>query len=319
MVSKRVVRTVGALLALVLVFPQVAAALTIRVPRNVLRSAEVAVETSPEDATGTVVLLVDGNVKETLPAVPSSALTFTAVPLKLGDRTVSVALRTRSGVSDATSTVVSSWTDPLPPLLVAPVGGFAAKRSPLVIKAGGSTTGLKVTLNGTVVKRTSVTPNQVVNLGTLTFGKSTNTVSITETNPMTSKTYSFKVKRLDFPWPTCIIVDKSDFKLYWVKNGVLVKSYPIAHGKPSTPTPSAIWRVGAKYYTDPGGVYGPRKMRLFKKVGSTYEYTRYGIHGTNEPWVIGTRASHGCIRMYNKDILELFPQVPMGTMVQTRD
>ena len=65
-------------------------------------------------------------------------------------------------------------------------------------------------------------------------------------------------------------------------------------------------------------MYGPRKMRLFRLRGGRYVFTRYGIHGTNQPWVIGTKASHGCIRMYNRDVLELFPQVPMGTMVYTR-
>jgi hypothetical protein len=126
-----------------------------------------------------------------------------------------------------------------------------------------------------------------------------------------------------YPWKTYILIDKSSFRLHWVKNGYLIKSYPIAHGRPSMPTPSRIWRIDAKYYTDPSSVYGPRKMRMFRRIstshGYVYEYTRYAIHGTNEPWVIGTMASHGCIRMYNRDVLQLFPQVPLHTMVITRD
>jgi len=123
---------------------------------------------------------------------------------------------------------------------------------------------------------------------------------------------------LGYSWSTYIVVDKSDFRLYWVRSGVLRGVYPVAHGKASTPTPSATWRVGAKYITNPAGVYGPRKMRLYRKYGSSYTYTAYGIHGTNEPWVIGTQASHGCIRLYNEDILILWPEVPMYTMVVTR-
>ncbi len=126
-----------------------------------------------------------------------------------------------------------------------------------------------------------------------------------------------------YPWKTYIVIDKSEFKLYWVKNGYLIKTYPIAYGKVSSWTPVATWRIDAKYRTDPGSVYGPRKMRMFKRVstssGYRYVFTRYAIHGTNQPWVIGTRASHGCIRMYNRDVLELWPQVPLGTMVVTRD
>lgn len=126
-----------------------------------------------------------------------------------------------------------------------------------------------------------------------------------------------------YPWRTYIVIDKSSFKLYWVKNKVLRKIYPIAHGKPGWATPERVWRIDAKYHTSPGSVYGPRKMRMFKRVktsrGNRYVFTAYAIHGTNQEWVIGTRASHGCIRMYNKDVRELFPQVPYGTMVVTRN
>ncbi|MDH4982288.1 L,D-transpeptidase [Hyphomicrobium sp. D-2] len=41
----------------------------------------------------------------------------------------------------------------------------------------------------------------------------------------------------------------------------------------------------------------------------------YRIHGTDAPWTIGTAASKGCIRMYNKDVLDLYPRVPRGTRV----
>ena len=41
----------------------------------------------------------------------------------------------------------------------------------------------------------------------------------------------------------------------------------------------------------------------------------YGIHGTNRPETIGTSASYGCFRMYNKDILDLFSKVSIGTAV----
>lgn len=43
------------------------------------------------------------------------------------------------------------------------------------------------------------------------------------------------------------------------------------------------------------------------------------IHGTNEEGLIGTPASHGCIRMKNKDVIELFDLVPLGTHVLILD
>jgi L,D-transpeptidase ErfK/SrfK len=41
----------------------------------------------------------------------------------------------------------------------------------------------------------------------------------------------------------------------------------------------------------------------------------YAIHGTNKPWGIGRRVSHGCIRLYPEDIEALYPLVPVGTVV----
>jgi LysM repeat protein len=41
----------------------------------------------------------------------------------------------------------------------------------------------------------------------------------------------------------------------------------------------------------------------------------YGIHGTNQPELIGQMVSHGCIRMYNKDVEQLYDQVALGTPV----
>jgi L,D-transpeptidase ErfK/SrfK len=43
---------------------------------------------------------------------------------------------------------------------------------------------------------------------------------------------------------------------------------------------------------------------------------QYAIHGTNKPWGIGRRVSHGCIRMYPEDVAELYSMVPVGATVQ---
>ncbi len=48
-------------------------------------------------------------------------------------------------------------------------------------------------------------------------------------------------------------------------------------------------------------------------------YSRYiYIHGTHEEGLIGKKASHGCIRMFNNDVIELFDMVSEGTKVQIR-
>jgi lipoprotein-anchoring transpeptidase ErfK/SrfK len=61
----------------------------------------------------------------------------------------------------------------------------------------------------------------------------------------------------------------------------------------------------------PGNPLGPRAMYLFrdnKDLG-------YRVHGTVEPWSIGTNASSGCIRMFNEDVMDLYQRCPIGTRV----
>lgn len=115
-----------------------------------------------------------------------------------------------------------------------------------------------------------------------------------------------------------IVIDKSEFKLYWIVGGFVKKVYPIAIGKDGTPTPAAKWIVGEKLVENPKGVFGPRRLRLYRFNNAKYQRTGYGVHGTDEPWVIGTKASHGCIRLKNEDILELWPQVNIGDYVITQ-
>ena len=43
--------------------------------------------------------------------------------------------------------------------------------------------------------------------------------------------------------------------------------------------------------------------------------TLYRIHGTDAPWTIGQEVSRGCIRMYNRDVVDLYSRVPVGTKV----
>lgn len=65
----------------------------------------------------------------------------------------------------------------------------------------------------------------------------------------------------------------------------------------------------------PGGLpinpLGPRAMYLFDKGGDT----GFRIHGTIHPESIGTAASSGCIRMLNKEVIELYEQTRVGTKV----
>lgn len=85
-------------------------------------------------------------------------------------------------------------------------------------------------------------------------------------------------------------------------------TYPVAIGKPSTPSPIGNWVIVQKT-VNPGGPFGARWMRLSVPWGG------YGIHGTNNPNSIGRAVSHGCIRMYNKDVIKIYDLTPIGTPV----
>jgi lipoprotein-anchoring transpeptidase ErfK/SrfK/putative cell wall-binding protein len=184
---------------------------------------------------------------------------------------------------------------------------------------GGNTTSISLQLNGVTKNTVAVSPWGTFDFGTIAVPSAGLKISVVAGNPDgKTTTLTRQVTRLKFPYATCIVIDKSEFKLYWVKNNQLIKVYPIAIGRNGMETPIATWKILAKYKTDPSSVYGPRKMRMFRRVGNKYVFTAYAVHGTNQEWVIGTKASHGCIRMYNRDVLELWPQVPMGTMVVTQ-
>lgn len=104
-----------------------------------------------------------------------------------------------------------------------------------------------------------------------------------------------------------ILVNTKAFNLTLNKNNVPFKTYSIAVGKMLTPTPTGTYKI-INRAVNPGGPYGVRWLGLNKK--------GYGIHGTNNPASIGKKVSSGCIRMYNKDVLELSNIVPIGTQVK---
>lgn len=112
------------------------------------------------------------------------------------------------------------------------------------------------------------------------------------------------------PTGTITLVVQADKRLLNVySDGELYKQYRIAVGTSRTPTPIGEWKIVWKDYNWGTG-FGTRWM------GINVPWGIYGIHGTNKPWTIGQFASHGCIRMRNKDVEELFEWIPIGTPVR---
>jgi lipoprotein-anchoring transpeptidase ErfK/SrfK len=104
-----------------------------------------------------------------------------------------------------------------------------------------------------------------------------------------------------------IVIRTKERKLELYRAGTLVKTYPVAVGKPWTPTPKGNFIVINKA-VNPGGPFGSRWMGISSP--------HIGIHGTNNPASIGKAASNGCIRMQNKDVEEVFKLIGIGTPVK---
>lgn len=106
-----------------------------------------------------------------------------------------------------------------------------------------------------------------------------------------------------------ITVNRAAHTLTLFKDGHVFRTYRVAIGKMLTPTPKGTYRIINKAL-NPGGPYGARWLGLSIPGGG------YGIHGTNNPSSIGKNVSHGCVRMYNNDVIELFNLVSVGTPVR---
>jgi len=106
---------------------------------------------------------------------------------------------------------------------------------------------------------------------------------------------------------TKIIINVLQRKLYLYRNNKLFQVYPVAVGKPETPSPRGEFYITQKAVWGDG--FGTRWMRISVPWGI------YGIHGTNKPWSVGTIASHGCFRMLNRDVEQVYALVSLHTPV----
>jgi len=117
-----------------------------------------------------------------------------------------------------------------------------------------------------------------------------------------------------------IVVSIPDRKLTLLEGDRIVKTYDVAVGKISTPTPEGEFQIinhiqNPTYYGT-GVVIGPGNGNPLGTRWMGLNAKGYGIHGTNVPSSIGKAASHGCIRMRQQDLEELFDLVNVGTTVE---
>jgi lipoprotein-anchoring transpeptidase ErfK/SrfK len=119
-----------------------------------------------------------------------------------------------------------------------------------------------------------------------------------------------------------ILVSIPGRELAVIEQGKVIRTFPVSVGASVSPSPTGeftiVHRISNPTYYHPGVVIppgsdnpiGPRWIGLSK--------SGYGIHGTNQPESIGHAASHGCIRLRNRDIKQLFEMVRVGDVVEIR-
>jgi lipoprotein-anchoring transpeptidase ErfK/SrfK len=117
-----------------------------------------------------------------------------------------------------------------------------------------------------------------------------------------------------------IIISIPDRKLAVLESGRVVKIFPTAVGAPKSPSPVGSYTIVLRL-TDPtwygqGKIVPPGKSSPIGTRWLGLSVKGYGIHGTNRPNSIGHNASHGCIRLRNQDIEELFGMVSVGDAVE---
>ena len=136
-----------------------------------------------------------------------------------------------------------------------------------------------------------------------------------------------------------VVINLPELRLYYFQpeqNKVHV--FPVGIGRKGLVTPNLtsyigekrknpIWRpseeMKARYLAEKGVVLAdeipPGPQNPFGKYALRLATSEYLIHGTNQRFGIGTRASSGCIRMYDDDIKWLYDNVPLNTSVKIID
>lgn len=130
--------------------------------------------------------------------------------------------------------------------------------------------------------------------------------------------------------PVGLVINLPEMRLYDFSESLGVRVFAVAIGDREDPTPIARFRIGTKrvdpFWRVPDSIRreDPSLPELVppsedNPLGSrwmTLGATSYGIHGTNVRWSIGRSATHGCVRLYDDEMQQLFERTTPGTPVQ---
>ena len=156
--------------------------------------------------------------------------------------------------------------------------------------------------------------------------------SLLSPQPIESEDNVITQRLLDWPTakpvlpevPVRLVIRLSDRRVYVYRGDAIEKSYPVAIGRAGWETPTGEFQVFSMLenpgwtnpFTDEVFPPGPENPLGERWIAFWTDGTnQIGFHGTPSRDSVGEAASHGCIRMYNEDVSELYQLVSIGTMV----
>jgi lipoprotein-anchoring transpeptidase ErfK/SrfK len=132
----------------------------------------------------------------------------------------------------------------------------------------------------------------------------------------------------DGDYDQVLLVRIGENKLYLYEDGEIVRQWDVATGEPAYPTPTGLFEVTLKRYMPtwvnpspdtwgkdlpleiPPGPNNPLGLRAIN-----WDAPAIRFHGTQAVYSLGYNASHGCVRMANEDVIELYDMIDVGTPI----
>jgi hypothetical protein len=117
---------------------------------------------------------------------------------------------------------------------------------------------------------------------------------------------------------TMLRINRKTLRATLYKSGQKIWSARVGVGKAATPTPAGHFWIREKFLVKDAPVYGTRAIGTSAYAPTLSEWPGggvVGLHGTNEPYLIPGRPSHGCVRIKNPDIAKLYQLAPVGTPI----
>lgn len=167
------------------------------------------------------------------------------------------------------------------------------------------------------LQSTTATPAPRVKIGTTSPAK---TIEQPQPKPAISSTSQPPIAAV-----VNLVIKLNEKKVYVYKGDKVIAKYPVAIGKKGWETPVGEWQVMEKIVNPgwtsfkTGEVFPPSKENPLgaRWIGFwTDGQDVIGFHGTPDIKSVGTAVSHGCVRMYNRDVRALYRLVKVGTTVK---